>query len=117
MEIKQRTMKNQCEKIQVEENNYFDNEKQSKIVSIVFKSLIMDLLAFTMILPLLPALLDHYKEIDNDKGLYSWILNQVRSIQVYLDAPDRFSSVLFGGKTQFNNKTKKNFLTILIKLK
>ena len=31
-----------------------------KMLAIMFVALVIDLLAFTMILPLLPALLDHY---------------------------------------------------------
>ena len=39
------------------------NEKPAfdhKMLAVVFVALVVDLLAFTMILPLLPALLDHY---------------------------------------------------------
>ena len=35
-----------------------------KMISIVFLSLLIDLLAFTMILPLLPSLLDYYAQHD-----------------------------------------------------
>ncbi|XP_011303553.1 major facilitator superfamily domain-containing protein 10 [Fopius arisanus] len=70
--------------------------ENKKMVPVVFYSLILDLLAFTMILPLLPALLDHYKYHD-DGGLYSWILRGIDRVQIRLNAPDRFTSVLFGG--------------------
>ncbi|XP_020283576.1 major facilitator superfamily domain-containing protein 10 isoform X1 [Pseudomyrmex gracilis] len=66
-------------------------------VKVVFASLLLDLLAFTMILPLLPALLDHYKEIENGHGLYSTILSYIKSIQIFFDAPDKVSTVLYGG--------------------
>ncbi|XP_030755884.1 major facilitator superfamily domain-containing protein 10 isoform X2 [Sitophilus oryzae] len=65
-------------------------------VYVVFISLLLDLLAFTMILPLLPSLLDHYKENDNT-GLYDWLSKQVKYFQVLVGAPERFNSVLFGG--------------------
>ncbi|KAH9487855.1 Major facilitator super domain-containing protein 10 [Bulinus truncatus] len=39
-------------------------DKTDKIFYIVFASLILDLLAFTVILPLLPGLLDHYSKND-----------------------------------------------------
>ncbi|XP_034939788.1 major facilitator superfamily domain-containing protein 10 isoform X2 [Chelonus insularis] len=98
MEIKQRTTTIVSkEKFKKEKKNCTSSENESKVVSIVFRSLILDLLAFTMILPLLPALLDYYKEVDQGKGLYSWILNHVKTLQVTLNAPERFSSVLFGG--------------------
>lgn len=74
------------------------NEKgKDNTVRVVFVSLLLDLLAFTMILPLLPALLDHYKEIENGQGLYSTIFKHVKSVQVFFDAPDRVSTVFYGG--------------------
>lgn len=66
-------------------------------VKVVFISLLLDLLAFTMILPLLPALLDYYKDIENDRGLYFKILHYVQSARKFFDAPDKVSSVLYGG--------------------
>ncbi|KYN08374.1 PREDICTED: major facilitator superfamily domain-containing protein 10 [Cyphomyrmex costatus] len=73
------------------------NEIKDNTVRVVFISLLLDLLAFTMILPLLPALLDYYKEIEKEHGLYSTILNHMKSIQIFLNAPDKVSTVLFGG--------------------
>lgn len=64
----------------------------------MFISLLLDLLAFTMILPLLPSLLDYYdKEEGNGNSLYAALLKAVQSFQRFTGAPDRFSSVLFGG--------------------
>ena len=68
-----------------------------KTVRVVFISLLLDLLAFTMILPLFPALLDHYESIDSGKGLYSIILNKVKKLSNFLNAPDNVNTVLFGG--------------------
>ncbi|KAI4481250.1 hypothetical protein M0802_014007 [Mischocyttarus mexicanus] len=65
-------------------------------VKVVFFSLLLDLLAFTMILPLLPALLDHYKGLSN-KGLYSMISHYVESLRIFLNAPDKVDNVLYGG--------------------
>ncbi|XP_025075731.1 major facilitator superfamily domain-containing protein 10 [Pogonomyrmex barbatus] len=73
------------------------NEMKDNTVRVIFISLLLDLLAFTMILPLLPALLDHYKEIENGQGLYSTILSHMKSVQVFFDAPDKVSTVLYGG--------------------
>lgn len=98
MEIKKRVVKVVDKNTN---NNGESNDKtfnNSNVVSVVFRSLILDLLAFTMILPLLPALLDHYKNVDDERGLYTFIQKQINGIQSYLNAPDRFSSVLFGGK-------------------
>ncbi|XP_072931875.1 major facilitator superfamily domain-containing protein 10-like [Epargyreus clarus] len=70
----------------------------TKTISLIFVSLLLDLLAFTMILPLLPSLLDYYnKEEGNKNTLYSSLLHAVESFRKMTGAPDRFASVLFGG--------------------
>ncbi|KAL1122805.1 hypothetical protein AAG570_003131 [Ranatra chinensis] len=67
------------------------------MVYVVFLSLLIDLLAFTMILPLLPSLLDYYKKNDGPDGLYASVLRAIGHFQDVLGAPDKFNSVLFGG--------------------
>lgn len=71
-------------------------EKLNPTVYIVFISLLLDLLAFTMILPLLPSLLDHYRQNDSS-GLYSWLSQKIYHFQILVGAPEKFNSVLFGG--------------------
>lgn len=73
-----------------------DKMDGSSTVRVVFISLLLDLLAFTMILPLFPSLLDHYKEHDK-WGVYSWISKQIFVVQEMIGAPDSYNSVLFGG--------------------
>ncbi|CAB3224323.1 unnamed protein product [Arctia plantaginis] len=73
-------------------------KRNTKTIALVFVSLLLDLLAFTMILPLLPSLLDYYdREEGNGNSLYAALLKAVQSFQKFTGAPDRFSSVLFGG--------------------
>lgn len=72
-------------------------KEDTKTVRIVFVSLLLDLLAFTMILPLFPALLEHYQQLDDGNGLYSKILNSIQAISIFIHAPAKESSVLFGG--------------------
>lgn len=67
----------------------------SSAIWIIFGSLLLDLLAFTMILPLFPALLDYYK--NNEDGCYQFLESSIQYFQKALGAPDRFNSVLFGG--------------------
>lgn len=62
----------------------------------IFVSLLLDLLAFTMILPLLPSLLDYYKQND-DSGLYGQLSKGVQYFQNIVGAPEKYNSVLFGG--------------------
>lgn len=72
------------------------NNKTNKTVYIVFVSLLLDLLAFTIILPLLPTILERYRH-DDSSGLYVRLSSQIRYFQELVGAPDKYSSVLFGG--------------------
>lgn len=73
-----------------------DATKTHPTVYIVFFSLLLDLLAFTMILPLLPSLLEHYRA--NDKlGIYTTLSDSVGYFRELVGAPERYTSVLFGG--------------------
>ncbi|GAB6018428.1 hypothetical protein CHUAL_000138 [Chamberlinius hualienensis] len=69
---------------------------RKRINRIIFVSLFIDLLAFTMILPLLPSLLDYYRQNDKD-GLFPYLQSKVNGFQKWVGAPDSFNSVLFGG--------------------
>ena len=51
-----------------------DTQVNSKTTLVVFVGLLLDLLAFTLILPLFPALLDHYKKNDSATGLYPYLV-------------------------------------------
>ncbi|XP_043064964.1 major facilitator superfamily domain-containing protein 10 isoform X2 [Drosophila ficusphila] len=85
-------------------NNKFDKEptkngkpeKGDPMIYIIFVSLLFDLLAFTIILPLLPSLLEYYRKNDSS-GLYDVLTDRVRWFQQLLGAPERYISVLFGG--------------------
>lgn len=70
---------------------------EKKMLKTVFISLVIDLLAFTVILPLLPSLLDYYGT--KEDGLYRSLKNSVSSFRELVGAPDtpRWNSVLFGG--------------------
>lgn len=74
-----------------------DNKSIHTTIYIIFTSLLLDLLAFTVILPLLPSLLDHYRLHDSTHGLYPFLLDKIKYFQQLVGAPDRFNSVLFGG--------------------
>ncbi|XP_059468444.1 major facilitator superfamily domain-containing protein 10 [Neocloeon triangulifer] len=80
----------------IDTNKKDKSEKSHPMVFVVFVSLLLDLLAFTMILPLLPALMELYRNHD-DSGLFQWLLTRVQYFQQILGVPDRYNSVLFGG--------------------
>ena len=88
-------------------SNHENNNNTKKVVTsaqpnvhmtyVVFFGLIIDLLAFTLILPLLPQLLEHYKKHDVEGGLYSFLDSNIKWFGSWLGAPDEFIPVLFGG--------------------
>lgn len=65
-------------------------------VYIIFISLLLDLLSFTLILPLFPSLLEYFKQHDKN-GFYTYLSTSVRSFQDVMGIPTRYNSVLFGG--------------------
>ncbi|CAH0562208.1 unnamed protein product [Brassicogethes aeneus] len=71
-------------------------EKVNPTIYVIFISLLLDLLAFTMILPLLPSLLEHYRKNDST-GLYLWLSSKIEFFQNLVGAPEKYNSVLFGG--------------------
>ena len=75
-------------------------EQVKRGVLVIFFSLVLDLLAFTVILPLFPSLFDHYEKHDTGT-LYSSMKASVQTFQQTLGVPDNFNSVLFGGEISF----------------
>ncbi|XP_015681449.1 major facilitator superfamily domain-containing protein 10 [Protobothrops mucrosquamatus] len=72
-------------------------ENSSRVIFVVFLSLLLDLLAFTLILPLLPSILDHFSK--NEDGLYKRVQAGVDWFSGSLGIPPerKYNSVLFGG--------------------
>lgn len=74
-----------------------DSKKgMSRMQTVMFISLLLDLLGFTVILPLFPALLDFYANNDSS-GLYARLVTWVSAFQDMIGIPSQFHSVLFGG--------------------
>merc|ERR1712223_812260 len=90
----------------ISENNNTSNTPSKKscqsedgqgMTMVVFFGLLIDLLAFTLILPLFPALLDHYKKNDSSQGLYHFLDSRVKLFGAWIGADEQFNSALFGG--------------------
>ncbi|CAG2103125.1 unnamed protein product, partial [Medioppia subpectinata] len=73
-----------------------DNKTTKPTFVVIFASLVMDLMAFTLILPLMPSILDYYS-INDQSGLFAWIESKVELSQHWLGSPREFNKVLFGG--------------------
>lgn len=70
-----------------------------RVLIVVFLSLVIDLLAFTVILPLFPSLMEYYDKRDDQGSLYQGLKQFVHGFLAWVGAPDtpRWNSVLFGG--------------------
>jgi hypothetical protein len=65
----------------------------------MFTSLVIDLIGFTIILPLMPKLLDHYSLTGG--ASISFLESTVKSLQETLNIPEKFNSVMTGGLLLF----------------
>ncbi|NP_001084807.1 uncharacterized protein LOC431848 [Xenopus laevis] len=68
-----------------------------RVISVVFVTLLIDLLGFTLILPLLPSILEHFSK--SDDSLYQTIQHSVDWFASAIGVPQerKYNSVLFGG--------------------
>ena len=74
---------------------------QLKLLPLIFIILVLDLIAFTSILPLLPSILSFYEHAakDADDSLLQRSFHLLNSTKLYLGIPDieRYNGVLIGG--------------------
>ncbi|XP_061439519.1 major facilitator superfamily domain-containing protein 10 [Rhineura floridana] len=72
-------------------------EGSTCLITIVFIALLIDLLGFTLILPLLPSILDHYSK--NNDSFYMMLQHGVDWFTKVVGVPPerKYNSVLFGG--------------------
>ena len=78
MELRSRTKvgqnnNNENEKVPEKKKDTNNGGDEFKMSYVVFIGLLLDLLAFTLILPLFPSLLDHYKKHDGPNGLFNYL--------------------------------------------
>ncbi|RWS27459.1 major facilitator superfamily domain-containing protein 10-like protein, partial [Leptotrombidium deliense] len=70
--------------------------KMQNTCLVVCTSLVIDLVAFTMILPLFPSIFEHYSTEDSS-GLYAYLDGKVVEFQNLIKAPQQLNKVLFSG--------------------
>lgn len=80
------------------------SKDESAIIRTVFIALLLDILAFTMILPLFPVMIDFYRAKEIDSGgttTLGFVLTQLNMLKVYVSryakVNPRFDTVLLGG--------------------
>lgn len=66
-------------------------------LGVIFLTIFIDLLGFTIIFPLFPAILDHYFRIEGNTGILGWLLNQIDWLAQVAGSHSNYRAVLFGG--------------------
>ncbi|KAJ8381166.1 hypothetical protein SKAU_G00019440 [Synaphobranchus kaupii] len=74
-----------------------EDHGSSRVITVVFFALLLDLLGFTLILPLLPSIIDHYGQTED--AVYQSLQSLVDWFRETIRAPieTKYNSVLFGG--------------------
>lgn len=67
---------------------------KSLSLGVIFLTIFIDLVGFSVIFPLFPSMLDYYLELDGQHGTLAWILDLLAHVT---DGSERFTPVLFGG--------------------
>jgi len=66
-------------------------------LGVIFLTLYIDLIGFSIIFPLGPDLLEYYLKIDGHTGFLGWLLSQTDVVAEWLGKDRNFAAVLFGG--------------------
>ncbi|XP_005998244.1 major facilitator superfamily domain-containing protein 10 isoform X1 [Latimeria chalumnae] len=87
----------EMKKDSLKDTNPYSECGSSRVIIIVFLALLIDLLGFTLILPLFPSILDHYGKTDD--GFYQSLQSTVDWFADMVGVPHerKYNSVLFGG--------------------
>ncbi len=70
---------------------------KSLSLGVIFLTIFIDLVGFSIIFPLFPSILDYYLELDGGSGMLAWILERLDSVSEISGGGERFTPVLFGG--------------------
>ncbi len=71
--------------------------KRSISLSVIFLTLYIDLIGFSIIFPLGPDLLTHYLAVDGHTGVLGWLVQRLNSFAYLLGKNESFLPILFGG--------------------
>lgn len=66
-------------------------------LGVIFLTLYIDLVGFSIIFPLFPDILKHYLEADGQSGALRWLIGQSNALAGLLHKDTNFAAVLFGG--------------------
>jgi MFS family permease len=71
--------------------------KRRLSLGVIFLTLYIDLIGFSIIFPLGPDLLEYYLKVDGHSGLLGWLLAQTDTFAAWVGMDRNFAAVLFGG--------------------
>jgi MFS family permease len=71
--------------------------KRPLSLGVIFLTLYIDLIGFSIIFPLGPDLLKHYLAVDGHSGLLGWVLEHINALASSLGNESHLPEVLFGG--------------------
>jgi MFS family permease len=66
-------------------------------LGVIFLTLYIDLIGFSIIFPLGPDLISHYLQTDGQSGVLGWLLAQSNAVAHAFGRDNAFAAVLFGG--------------------
>lgn len=66
-------------------------------IGVIFLTLFIDLLGFSIIFPLFPAILSHYLKVDGSGGMLGWLVAQIDALARLAGSHGNYREVLFGG--------------------
>jgi MFS family permease len=66
-------------------------------LGVIFLTIFIDLLGFTIIFPLFPAILEYYLRVDGTGGGLGWLLARIDDFSRLVGSHGNYRAVLFGG--------------------
>ena len=66
-------------------------------LGVIFLTVVIDLLGFTIIFPLFPGILDYYLRVDGTGGGLGWLLGRIDAFAALAGSHGNYRVVLFGG--------------------
>ena len=71
--------------------------KRPASLGIIFLTIFIDLLGFTIIFPLFPAILKYYLAVDGNSGMLGWVVARIDDFARLAGSHGNYREVLFGG--------------------
>jgi MFS family permease len=81
----------------IQPSNHATPTKRPLSLGVIFLTLYIDLIGFSIIFPLGPDLLHHYLQLEGTDGVLGWLLSHIDKIALTLGNKSRLPEVLFGG--------------------